>query len=507
MIEAIDYRLDTSMPKLGWVAIADADGDELRVLHGEFVETASEWLVEGVWDGRFKEGNFHATDTFFGSGVRKDGDKIYFVTSTAKTDRIFFCRDQKRFYVSNSLLLLLSCTGASLDPEHDYVNEAISVAIDGLSKYKREFRVVHPRIQHFYQIYHENVVLEKGEVFFEPKIRNSPTFGSFNDYYQSLMNKLIEVRDNYESSDRKQPMAAYSTISSGYDAAAVSCLARKLGVEECFTGKPLDGFVFERRAEPGERIARKLGFQVYSLDSKRSSISNDELYFLSGNYPKFSRSVWSEIALHSMAKSIQKRNTPAVVLMGYCGDDVWGPKGKIDPETGDLLATPPISGSNLSEIRLFTGFVTIPPAYMYIKDVAQIKEISNSKEMETWKLNNDYDRPIPRRIAEESGIPREWFGMKKRHITTTYFWPINKENRLAFFRHLKEDLNIGKWTIVAYYLQKRILVTMLGLKMLSGNNLDLYDMMRKWATRVLSKKYSGVLRKSFQEIKLIKNGQ
>ena len=72
MIDAIDYRLDKSMPKLGWVAVADADGGELRVLHGEFVEIASEWLVEGTWDGPFKEGNFHKTDTFFGSGIRKD---------------------------------------------------------------------------------------------------------------------------------------------------------------------------------------------------------------------------------------------------------------------------------------------------------------------------------------------------------------------------------------------------------------------------------------------------
>jgi len=507
MIDAIDYRLDKSMPKLGWIAVADADGSELRVLHGEFVEIASEWLVEGVWDGRFKEGNFHKTDIFFGSGIRKDGDKIYFVTSTAKTDRILFCRDRDRFFASNSLLLLLSCTGASLDPNHDYVDEAISVTMDGLSKYKREFRVVHPSIQHFFQIYHENVVLEKGEVVFEPKIRNRPTFGSFDDYYQSLMNKLLKIRDNYQSSGRKRPMAAYSTISSGYDAAAVSCLVRKLGVGECFIGKPLDGLIFERRAEPGERIARKLGCQVHFLDSKRSHISKEELYFLAGNYPKFSKSVWSEIALHSMAKSIQKRNTPAAVFMGYSGDDVWGPKGKIDPETGDLLATPPLSGSNLSEIRLLIGFLTIPPAYMYIKDVAQIRKISNSREMDPWRLNNDYDRPIPRRIVEESGIPREWFGMKKHHITTTYFWPINRENRLAFYQSIKTSMNIGKWYVMAYYLQRRIFVSTLGLKIFFGKNIDFYDMMRKWATDVLIKKYSVLLGKSFQAIKLFKTDQ
>jgi len=495
MIKALTCQLDKSLPKLGWLAIGDLSGDKLHIVHGEFVECCSEWLVEGAWDGEFKEGGFHKTDTFYGSGVRKLENKIYFVTSTAKTDRLLYCRDRDRIIVSNSLLLLLGLTGASLDENHDYVDEAISVVRDGLQKYKREFRIIHPRMQQIYQIFHENIVLENGEITYKPKNRKSPAFVSYNDYFHALIEKLQSVRRNYESCDRQRPMTAYTTISSGYDATAVSCLAKELGVKECFTGRSLDGWVFKRPAESSERIAWKLAYKINPLDPRRSSISRDELYFLAGNYPKFSKSVWSEISLHSMVKTLQKRNIPAVVLMGYHGDDMWGHKSKIDPETGELLATPPVSGLNLSEVRLLAGFVTLSPAYLYIKDAGRIKKISNSKEMEHWKLNNYYDRPIPRRIAEESGIPREWFGMKKRHITTTYIIPINKDNRRAFFQHLKVNMDIGKWYVVAYYLQKRILVGMLGMKILFGRNIDFYDLMRKWATEVLKKKYFVLLRK------------
>jgi hypothetical protein len=33
--------------------------------------------------------------------------------------------------------------------------------------------------------------------------------------------------------------------------------------------------------------------------------------------------------------------------------------------------------------------------------------------MRPWSVGGDYDRPIPRRIAEEAGVPRQWFGRVK----------------------------------------------------------------------------------------------
>ena len=33
--------------------------------------------------------------------------------------------------------------------------------------------------------------------------------------------------------------------------------------------------------------------------------------------------------------------------------------------------------------------------------------------MGDWRVGGDYDRPIPRRIVESAGVPRDYFGMRK----------------------------------------------------------------------------------------------
>jgi len=95
-------------------------------------------MVEGVWNGDFPSGNFHKAETFFGSGIRVECERIYFVSSATKNDHLFFCFDHERLLVSNSLVVLLGFTGATLDDTHDYYNESMSV-MKGIREYKKEF--------------------------------------------------------------------------------------------------------------------------------------------------------------------------------------------------------------------------------------------------------------------------------------------------------------------------------------------------------------------------------
>lgn len=46
--------------------------------------------------------------------------------------------------------------------------------------------------------------------------------------------------------------------------------------------------------------------------------------------------------------------------------------------------------------------------------------IANSDQMSEWKMNNTYDRSIPRCIVESAGVPREWFGVRKRGAGFSY---------------------------------------------------------------------------------------
>jgi len=448
----IEYIADDTLPSLGWLAIVDLGKKTLRIIHGRYVECRNDWLVEGIWDGDFQEGNFHKTEIFFGSGIRKDNEKFYFVTSCALMDRILYCKDQNRLMFSNSLLLLLGFTDAGLDEMHSYQSEAVSVLDNGIEGYDRKFRVLHPRIQNFYQVFYENIVFQDGKLHFELKPITSLNINSFDVYYRLLLNTLKELKNNYKSNQRHIPIQPFTTISSGYDSTAVSALVRKIGVRECFSGNRLDGFLLKSKNEKGRKLAEKLGYLVNEMSTKRSSISEDELYFLATNYLKFSKSVWSEISLHSMVKKIEGLKQAALVFTGYRGGSMWDVNLKRKYQEGLLKGFGAISGLNLTEIRLKTGFFTASIPYFYSRCIKDIVAISNSKEMENWKMGNKYDRPIARRIVEEAGVDRHLFGMQKRHITTTYLWPINKKNQLAFFQYLKREKKLGNgmsWLIIS----------------------------------------------------------
>src|SRR6266516_3999179 len=102
-----------SLPKLAWLAAYDRAAGRVVVLHVPGVEGREDWVVEGVWDGDFALGAFHRSDHFFGSGVRLEGDRAYFVPSRALADRLLYCVQGRSVLVSNSLALLLAHTGRS----------------------------------------------------------------------------------------------------------------------------------------------------------------------------------------------------------------------------------------------------------------------------------------------------------------------------------------------------------------------------------------------------------
>ena len=90
------YHLNKDLLKLAWLAKVDPDTSKILVIHGSSVECRDDWLVEGVWDDDFEKGNFHRSENFFGSGMRIEGDSIYFVPSSATVDRLLYCEHKQK---------------------------------------------------------------------------------------------------------------------------------------------------------------------------------------------------------------------------------------------------------------------------------------------------------------------------------------------------------------------------------------------------------------------------
>ncbi len=105
----------------------------------------------------------------------------------------------------------------------------------------------------------------------------------------------------------------------------------------------------------------------------------------------------------------------SVLVSGRHGERYWGPRSRCRRshlrEVDDCV----LSGHNLGEFRLRAGFLHFPVPYVGALHGPAIFRITHSPEMRPWRLGaSAYDRPIARRIGEEAGVPREWFGQVKR---------------------------------------------------------------------------------------------
>jgi hypothetical protein len=438
MTSKIHYNCLVDLPKLAWLAVIQPDAQSLTVFHGPAVECRGEWFVEGVWDGEFSRGEFHRSEHFFGSGVRVEGDRVYCVSSSALVDRLFYCVRKRTVIVANSAILLMAFTGSKLDHRHDYNVESESI-LRGLNQYRKEFTIVNPDIDGFYQVYHDNIVVAAQGISFERRTRIHDV-ASFEEYHALLADVLTRLKRCYTSPERRTRLEAFATVSSGYDSTAVACLTRAIGVETCFVSRrsnsSMPAWIDRHRAyDDGGPIAAALGMKAIDLSHRIAANSEDELYFYAVDPVK------TELVFYSMAAHIEKTCQAAVVFTGYHGDKMWD-SGLEEKYLGDQIIRGDISGLRLAEIRLKSGFIHVAVPFIFASSVASISKITDSPDMEPWKLHNAYDRPIPRRIGESAGVARGLFGVRKKMVSTPQALPRNAQLKKRFFEYLERNYRL-----------------------------------------------------------------
>ena len=134
-----------------------------------------------------------------------------------------------------------------------------------------------------------------------------------------------------------------------------------------------------------------------------------------------------------------------MLVTGFYGDTVWNrviEAGEPDAE----LKWPSPSGISASEGRLATGFINLALPFLFGRSRASIAQISTSPEMEKWSVGGAYDRPIPRRILEEAGVPRSAFGLRKKAIVNSASSPINPQAREQYYQWLGEHAGVDPKT-------------------------------------------------------------
>src|SRR5213592_3898541 len=246
-------------PPLAWLACGHRGDPTVEVFHGPDVETTPDGFSEAVWDGEFARAGFDETDLVFGSGARRRGGGITFVSSGSTVDRLHSHEVAGRVCVANSLACLLVAIGADVDPTY------------------------------------------------------AGYYADFAAYRGFLEASLAGLAQNLSSSDRAVPLRMLGTISSGYDSPAVTVLAQPYGLQEAIAFEPSSSGA----PDSGGAIAQALGVRLRRLARAAwrgpDAPAGPELPFLAAD------AKGEDVYFRGAEAHLARR----VLVTGYHGDQMW----------------------------------------------------------------------------------------------------------------------------------------------------------------------------------------
>ena len=484
----LDPKLVPAWPKLAWVARFPHRADTITVHHGPCVETTRDWCVEAVWAGQYECGDFDRTDLVFGSGIRCRGDSVVFVSSGTTLDRLWFVQRGDLWYVANSLPGLLAIAGLSL--RYDYTGYAadLTTICGGLRDYKRLLLTDAEEVS---VVYYDNLVYDGQRLVELQKPDTAPRFSDFSHYQCFLHDTAEALSRNIRDQRRHTTVEPFTTLSRGYDSVASAVIAKWLGCTRAATIRQSRSLW--RGSDSGTDIARHLGLSCKSYPRVAKRYALEETIWAASGRPGLMN--WT---LFDYPRPL------SLFLTGSYGDKVWscGRRVYSDPLAGTIP-----SDLGLAEFRLFRGIFHCPPPFWGMRHYRELQTLSFSEEMEPWTLHNDYDRPIPRRIAEEAGVPREAFGMRKMNTSheAAFLWPYSPEVEQDFTAYLHKQGVFSPTSHQVWALRRATVVNglvyanvfrRLGLADRLGKLLHTQasDMIFCWANTELKKRYEEGLR-------------
>ncbi|MFL2105634.1 hypothetical protein [Desemzia sp. FAM 23991] len=419
----ITYIEMQQLPKMAWGAIVEKGTLDVVVYHGRSVETQKEFFVEGAWEGNFTEGRFDQADFFNGSGGRMNQKtfkkSFMFVTSSHTLDRLHTIRLKNKLIVSNSMPFALHLAHTRLNPRYmDYEKDLNSI-LKGLYHYK-DWIPLKGNKELFLHYYCNLIVDGQLSISKEKKASMEP-FESYSHYRNLLSQTLQQFVQNAKSPSRRISYGIVTTISKGYDSAACAVLAKEVG---CDTALSFDRPITYEE-DCGLEIAQQLGYSSIILKDASDYLSNEQLTeteFVSTG----------ELGSGVVYASFEEEMADNIVLFGEEGDEFWG-KDRSDANAEFRFPDDVMTGVSLIEHRLRVGYIFAPLPTFGGVEWKSLWELSNSFEMEPYSVGGSYDRPIPRRIIETAGIPRESFGVEKKGVGINY--------RYDSFLRLKERMS------------------------------------------------------------------
>ena len=397
------FRPSASLPRLAWGAIVRAGQPDVDVHHGPWVETGETFFGEGAWTRPFGAPDLSLATACMGSGGELRDGRVVFAGPSHTLERLHWLRRGDALFVSNSLAFTLALADDALDPRYP------GYAAD-LTSFTRGIRDAVDRLptrdgNALRLAYFANLTVG-ADLSVVRRDRPAPApFDDYASYVGVLRSTLQALHANAADPARRVRYAPLATVSSGYDSPACAVLARDIGCREAITFRKARE-KFADTDDSGREIGELLGYAVREFDRE------DYLKLDNGPEPDFlaSGTGGEEVVFAALRDLLPGR----MFITGYIGDSAWN---KRSHTANDEMWMRFPGGASLGEFRLRVGFVHCPlPVICYRANQASVA-VSNRPEMAPWSVAGDYDRPIPRRLTEEAGVPRHLFGQDKKAVT------------------------------------------------------------------------------------------
>lgn len=430
----ITFEIMPDIPSLAW--LVEFTDREATFFTGRNVEVFNDGIFEGCWDGDFGAGNFENALIVFGTGVRVSDESVVIVTPTHTLEAVFVVSDGTQVSASNSLAYLLQFHGMELPIRRGYGAAFASLAF-GMKATRTE--IYRSESLTLVRYAHCNVEFHGGTAKIQAK-RAPNNFNIFDDYSQFLTSGLQRIIENGRDADRIFAFEPLTTISSGYDSAACAAIGSKLGLKEAVTLRSDN----RNSNDSGSEVAKHLGLNIKEFERPTTV---DELNFHEATF--ISTGLGGEDFIYQVFGPYLPNR---LLLTGFHGDKVWG----LNEPANTVISRGDVSGCSMTEWRLETGFCLAPIPFMGIVRHPDILAIGQSDEMQPFRVGGDYDRPVPRRIVEDMGVPRAEFGQIKKAASIHFFKSIqflSESSKTDFYQYRSRVLDIRRminWAIIGY---------------------------------------------------------
>lgn len=421
------YHPNPELPRLAWCAHLTKGSETIVVHHGPWVETRADRFFEGAWNGSFEEGRFDVADTFAGTGGILTEEGVLFASPTHPFERIYSVRVGRQLVVANSWTFLLVSIDDQPDIDHaDYFFD-LQHNFRGFQRVPSRLHTENGRSVSLVDA--RNMLVTAGlDVRYANKIR-PPEPQTYAQYVDILQKTTDFVIANATHPGRLQSYRPVTMTSTGYDSTAVSVLIARAGGKEAVTFDRLyrDG---PDTGDDGSRIAQVLGLatKTYARFDYCSRSDLPEAEFCTSGPIN-----WTPLS------TMEETLAGSLLCTGALGYTRQQKSFRIAPYHMMEFGAPLFPATSITEFRIRAGFIALPVLHTGVTHDRATRRISCAAEMRPWVISEaDGNAPILRRIVEEAGVPRSWFGLKKRAnaysnlATPTMFSPASSTDFALF---------------------------------------------------------------------------